>query len=159
MASRRLGGLQILALAMIRAYQRFLSPRKGFVCAYRVHRRHAAGCSALGYRAIRCQGLWRGLGILRLRLAACGALHRRCQEQQALRRPLAGQRGDCDLGCDGGDLGGCKSCDASDGRIFSRLIDGCSCCDCGCDGCGRDRKKSQSSSRTRYRKRRSSTRG
>ncbi|OYU25284.1 MAG: hypothetical protein CFE41_22090 [Burkholderiales bacterium PBB2] len=162
MPSRRPGGLQILALALIRGYQRFLSPRKGFVCAYRVHRRHAAGCSALGYRAIRRLGVWRGLGVLRLRLAACGDLHRRCQAEMAEvagvagsgRRPLAAQRGDCDCGCDLGDLGGCNSCDASDGsRIFSRLIDGCSCCDCGCDGWGRDRKKPPSKPSWRYRKR------
>lgn len=125
------GRLQALALALIRAYQSYLSPYKGFACAYRLHCGRA-GCSALGYRAIRGQGLWRGLGVLRLRLRRCGEVHRRCRQRSL---PgfggLAAQRGFCDLGCDAPD---CSACDAPDLRSFSRLIDSASCCDCcSCD--------------------------
>ena len=120
--------LQTLALALIRLYQRRLSPRKGFRCAYSVHT-GARPCSALGYRAIRWRGLWIGLMLLRQRLQRCGAEHRR----RAPPRPLLAQRGDCDLSCvdlpcDGGDAdcgrGAHGKCSALDGL---RVLDGCNC--------------------------------
>ncbi|WLI89874.1 membrane protein insertion efficiency factor YidD [Massilia sp. R2A-15] len=104
------------ALAAIRAYQRYLSPHKGFSCALR----GATGgrsCSAYGYRAIARAGLRQGLRLLRRRLKACGDKHRYGGG------PLSHQHGDCDpgcdLSCDTGDvvsdtcevLGDCASCD------------------------------------------------
>ncbi|VEB44117.1 Uncharacterised protein [Chromobacterium violaceum] len=50
-----------LALCLIRIYQRHLSPRKGFGCAYRAGTGRA-GCSGLAFRAIRRYGLRRGAG-------------------------------------------------------------------------------------------------
>ena len=57
------------ALRAIRAYQRHLSPRKGFCCA---HRGATGGdsCSAHGYRVIARCGLRKGLRLLRRRLEA-----------------------------------------------------------------------------------------
>lgn len=97
--------MKALALFAIRLYQRHVSPRKGFRCAYRAHTGRAS-CSALGYRAIRRHGAWRGYALLRLRLDRCGALHRR-------HRPVAwagAQAGFCDLPCDGLDAAG-TACD------------------------------------------------
>ena len=48
--------LRALALRAIGLYQRHLSPRKGFACAYRA-RTGGASCSELGFRAIRRFGL------------------------------------------------------------------------------------------------------
>ncbi|HXE37595.1 MAG TPA: membrane protein insertion efficiency factor YidD [Azonexus sp.] len=120
-----------LALAAIRLYQRHISPRKGFCCAYRHHTGHAS-CSALGYRAIRRFGLWRGIGVLRRRLGKCGVAHRR----YAVRRPaFHGQAGFCDLPCD-------LPCDFDASGCAGNLLADCSPCDCSGDW-GSSRKNKQ----------------
>lgn len=108
-----------LALALIRAYQRWISPRKGFTCAYRLHG-GGAGCSGVGARLIRRHGVWNGLPLLRERLRRCGEVHR----QWHAARPLAAQRGDCDIGCI--DLPG-LDCEGP-GRL--NPLDACDCCSC-----------------------------
>lgn len=113
------GPAAALALAAITAYQRWLSPYKGFACAWRVHE-GGASCSVLGARAIRRYGLWRGCGVLQLRLALCADCH--AEHHPAPAGPAVRQRGSapCDLPCDG-------PCDPS------------GCLDCGCDLCDRRR--------------------
>jgi putative component of membrane protein insertase Oxa1/YidC/SpoIIIJ protein YidD len=138
-----------LALAAIRGYQRWISPYKGFHCAYRVHT-GCASCSALGHRVIRRFGVWDGLPLLRERMARCGAVHEAHRQQQVMtaatvaaepRRLPAAQRGDCDLGCapdlpcDGHH--GCAGCDGPSGprgkacgiglRDVCDLADCCAC--------------------------------
>ncbi|ATD62555.1 MAG: membrane protein insertion efficiency factor YidD [Janthinobacterium svalbardensis] len=61
-----------LALWAIRAYQRYVSPRKGFSCVYRVLT-GGTSCSNYGYRVIARHGLRPGLVLLQRRLCACGA--------------------------------------------------------------------------------------
>ena len=119
---------QRLALSAIRGYQRYISPRKGFACAWRRHTGHAS-CSTLGFRAVRRYGVARGLALIRQRTRLCGVAHRRFSP--VLRRAPLSQRGDCDLGCDApGD------CD------FPRGMGAFSCCDgCSCDWPSRDSKK------------------
>lgn len=85
-----------LALAAIKGYQTAISPRKGFGCAYR-HYSGRAGCSAIGYRAIRRYGLLGGCIVLRRRIQLCGIAYRRSMQVQA--RSHVSQRGDCDLSC------------------------------------------------------------
>ena len=102
-----------LLLAAIRGYKRHVSPHKGFACAYRVHE-GCASCSSLGLRAISRYGAWRGLGVLRLRLAQC---HLVAEEQRARRfMPPIAQAGfcDCDVPCDASCVDGsaCDACDA-----------------------------------------------
>ena len=59
-----------LACNAIEAYQRHLSPRKGFDCAFRkLHGRKS--CSSFGKRAIARLGLMRGLQSLRRRFRRC----------------------------------------------------------------------------------------
>lgn len=131
-----------LLLALIRFYKRFISPHKGFACAYRVHTGHAS-CSSLGLRAIRRRGALAGLAILRERTYLCGVVHRR---HAAFVRPRIAQRGDCDPGCDanpGCDGPSCDGpgCDLLAGREdcrpfrwFSSCCDNLTCLDCGsCD--------------------------
>ncbi|MCP2040581.1 putative component of membrane protein insertase Oxa1/YidC/SpoIIIJ protein YidD [Neisseria sp. HSC-16F19] len=122
------------ALRLIRLYQRHLSPRKGYDCAYRVLH-GGSGCSGVGYRLIRRYGLIRGYGALRRRFAHC-----RAARAQLYKRAVGAayyQRGDCDLplpaDCGHADVGDCTN------RIDTRfLADWLGCCDCG----GLDHRKS-----------------
>jgi len=125
---------RLAALAAIRGYQRFISPHKGFACAWRVHT-GGASCSALGLRVIRRHGLWRGLQLLRERTYRCGVAHRRCGHARGPGiSALVAQQGHCDLSCDApADCSGpghchLPHCDLSPGE----------CCDCasGCGDCG-----------------------
>lgn len=97
--------MKTLLLAAIRFYQRIISPRKGFRCAYAACTGHAS-CSALGYRAVRRFGAWHGLLVLNGRLEKCGIAYRRYRPAA-----LQGQAGflDCDCGGDG-----CVDCDLAD---------------------------------------------
>jgi putative component of membrane protein insertase Oxa1/YidC/SpoIIIJ protein YidD len=105
------------ALGAIRAYQRHLSPHKGFSCALR-DAKGGRSCSSYGYRVIARCGLRKGLRLLRRRLHACGRQH------QLGGGPLRYQQGSIDPGC------------ALDGP------DVCDCCSSGCDlGSWRDSKK------------------
>ncbi|AVP99191.1 hypothetical protein C7S18_19360 [Ahniella affigens] len=91
--------MRALALLSIRLYQRYLSPLKGFRCAYCT----ATGrptCSNYGYRAIKRHGILVGIALLKRRLARCGDAAERLTA--ATRRPPLLQRGDCDPGCAGG---------------------------------------------------------
>jgi putative component of membrane protein insertase Oxa1/YidC/SpoIIIJ protein YidD len=112
--TRRPTPLERLALLAIRAYQRYLSPYKGFSCALRV----ATGgdsCSGYGYKAIRRRGLRVGLGLLRRRMALCG------HHAVAVRNPvLHPQRGHCDLDLLTGTVDAAGQC--CSGCDFTNLI-------------------------------------
>ena len=120
--------LRYLALCAIRFYQRHLSPKKGFGCAYRIVY-GGCGCSGVGYRLIRRYGVFSGCRLLRLRLARCRfAYVHYCAAAKpsapALKRVNGMayyQRGDC-VPCDGGclDVGGCDTCSLD-------LPDACDC--------------------------------
>ena len=111
------------ALAAIGAYQRHVSPYKGFCCAYRTHTGRAS-CSTLGARVIRRHGMFKGLLLLRERLRRCGEVYR--LHHSPAYRTLTAQRGDLDCGdCD---LSGCDVGDALD------LSDCCDCSGCGSPG-------------------------
>lgn len=89
-----------LALWAIRAYQRHLSPWKGYSCAYRVLTGRDS-CSAYGCKVIARHGLRPGLALLQRRLRACGERHRRYRELHPQARRSArhqAQAGFCD--CD-----------------------------------------------------------
>jgi len=130
--------MKFLVLLAITAYQRHLSPYKGYGCAYRIHT-GCAGCSALGYRAVRRYGVLQGWRVLQRRLVLCGVAHRRFSANPV--RPPIAQRGDCDPGCD---LPFDGSCDGPGGKgMAGRVCDGLSCCgDAGsCDGPDRKNRK------------------
>ena len=80
-------------IAAIRAYQRHLSPRKGYGCAYRLMH-GGSGCSGVGLRLVRRYGVWQGTLLVRERLRRCrtsrGALISRQPGRHA-------QRGNCDV--------------------------------------------------------------
>ena len=62
--------LDRLALVAIGGYQRHLSPRKGYACAWRIAH-GGPGCSGFAKQAIRDHGLFAALPIIRRRLSAC----------------------------------------------------------------------------------------
>ena len=132
--------MRTLLLTAISAYQCYLSPHKGFCCAYRVFTGHPS-CSALGFRAVRRYGVLAGLGILRRRIYLCGVAHRRYSPPH--KRSHHAQRGfcDCDLPCD-------LNFDLPSSDTCSRLTDVANACDCGsncgsCDWSERKRKKNE----------------
>jgi putative component of membrane protein insertase Oxa1/YidC/SpoIIIJ protein YidD len=133
-----------LALAAIRLYQKYISPHKGFCCAYRKHTGRAS-CSALGYRAVRRYGVLCGAQVIRSRTHLCGVVHRR-QRSELPVRSLHAQRGVCDIGCDlpSCDLPCNPNCDLPSLKGVSGVCDFLSCCDCGsCDWPNKKRKQSK----------------
>lgn len=121
------GHMKSIALLAIRGYQRFISPYKGFRCAYGLHTGRCT-CSGLGYRAIRRYGVVDGVSVLRERLFRCGQVHR---AHYIKPHALPKQAGVCDLGCI--DIGGC------DAHSGSGLCNVCSCLDCGSFGSSKSR--------------------
>jgi uncharacterized protein len=110
----------VLAQALIHGYRRYLSPHKGYRCAYGAHT-GLGTCSGQGLRIFSRVGLFKGLMLLRRQfdrctLAAHALREAAAERQRAQRLTMKGQRGfvDCDVGgCDGCDIGGCDapSCD------------------------------------------------
>ena len=108
-----------LALWAIRAYQRYLSPYKGFSCAYRVLTGRDS-CSAYGYKVIARHGLRAGLPLLQRRLRACGERHRQYralqpQARRDARRQAQAGYCDCDVpmvdcACDCADVASLADC-------------------------------------------------
>jgi putative component of membrane protein insertase Oxa1/YidC/SpoIIIJ protein YidD len=126
--------LRGLALVMIRFYQRFISPYKGFRCAYCAFTGNAS-CSALGYRAIRRFGAVRGVQVLRGRLVKCGVAYRRYSVPTTTL--LNREAGFCDCDPGGCDLPG--SCDGPDGG--KSCLNKLHCLECADCGWGSEKKK------------------
>ncbi len=137
-----------LLLAAIRAYQRHLSPRKGFACAYRV-RTGRASCSTLALRAVARYGVLRGLGVLDARLLRCRLAHEArgpCRVPRQTPRLSPSQAGFVDCGgCDAGDF--CSGGDVLDAALGCVMPDDCG--DCG--ACDRPRRKRPARARERDR--------
>ncbi|WP_165928645.1 membrane protein insertion efficiency factor YidD [Iodobacter fluviatilis] len=114
--------MRFILLLFIQIYKKYISPYKGFCCAYRAHTGRAS-CSTLGFRAIRRHGAFLGLAVLRQRMFRCGQAYQ--QHLNPYRHPQF-QRGYCDLPCD---------------------IDMCDAMDClsGCDWPRRKEKKNKHS--------------
>ena len=121
------------ALFAITLYQRYLSPHKGYCCAYRSYT-GGASCSVLGFRAIRRFGVWDGLALLRARLARCGVAYRRWVQA---RLPKRRQRGFVDGLCDP------TACIPGPGDLAGAACDPCAACDLAEWLCEREQKKDQ----------------
>ena len=125
-------GMKRLALLLISFYQRHLSPRKGYCCAYRTLH-GGSSCSHFGFRAIGRCGIFMGVLLLRRRFTKCSAAFQALPPRQSNLRGLQLQRGHCDLpvgDCHPGHAGGegwvseslnCLPCDSScDFRAWRR---------------------------------------
>jgi putative component of membrane protein insertase Oxa1/YidC/SpoIIIJ protein YidD len=148
-----------LLLAAIRAYKRLVSPHKGFACAYRVHT-GAASCSTLGYRAVARYGVFRGLGVLGLRLEQCRLKHERHGGRRLLAR--RSQAGFVDCACDASLCDG-SICDLCGGALdcldLAACIGDSDCADAAWyrrgagRGCGGSRRDGMPAPRERRRRR------
>ncbi|MDQ3059657.1 MAG: membrane protein insertion efficiency factor YidD [Pseudomonadota bacterium] len=89
--------MKAIALLAIRAYQRYISPHKGFCCAYSAHTGYKS-CSVLGYRAIRLYGVPGGITVLQKRFERCKAAYQ--QRRLTLGSARKRQQGFLDCSCD-----------------------------------------------------------
>ena len=105
--------MKTIALAAITLYRRYISPYKGFRCAYSVHTGRAS-CSVHGQRVIARFGLLMGLSLIKRRLQRCSQeYHRHLPKDGTGPAYLARrQAGFCDCDCDVGDVGSC-ACDGA----------------------------------------------
>lgn len=123
------------ALGGIWVYQHYISPHKGFRCAYSV-RHGGTGCSGYAKYAIRNHGLWRAVPIVRERLRACKAAYADLREQCHCANQPASQSHS--LGTPQRDAAK-QSQSARQRRRTKRdtCYNACSCCgDCGSSGLG-----------------------
>lgn len=120
--------LRLAAAGAIGAYQRHISPRKGFCCAYRAHTGRVS-CSEFGRRVILKLGLVAFFRLMPRQLARCRAAFAviRLDRRHGAGRPRGKDKrrswldrcdcGDCGPSpCDAGDCtpGGCDApCDCS----------------------------------------------
>ena len=111
------------ALGGIWAYQRYLSPRKGWRCAHAVLH-GGTGCSGYAKQAIRDRGLGAALPAIRARFRDCKAAH---GVLLARRAPHDDEPGDGDA-----DRDGRPDARRRGGRCIKRET----CVDAACDGCG-----------------------
>lgn len=139
-----------LACWLIGVYQRYLSPRKGFRCAYRVRHKRRASCSQFARRAIERLGLLPGVRLLRRRFDKCHHAkqvldYQTPRREEEKKRPAGGTGSswsttDCVSGCDPGvPVDVCDGVTALAhvaGNATSGLSDVASCdvgsCDAGC---------------------------
>ena len=110
--------MRFIALMLIRLYQRFLSPIKGYSCAYRVYTGKES-CSAYGYQAIARYGVVTGYQLIRRRMDKCTHVFELNRCTQSTTYPTSRfESGYCDGGCDG-------DCDAKDCLGACDLVDSC----------------------------------
>jgi uncharacterized protein len=109
-------------LLAIIAYQRYVSPYKGFHCAFHAHTGRET-CSGYGYRVFARYGTVRGWGLLRRRFGACSAAAQVLQAEAGARKVAASNRQAGFL-----DYGGCDvpGCDVPDCKL-SKAGDVCDC--------------------------------
>lgn len=132
--------MQRIALASISFYRAYLSPYKGFSCAYCLHK-GGLSCSAYGHRAIQRHGVLTGVRLIQRRLKQCGEIFRKHAAERTSGQVAAmhrrGQAGFCDVGCD---IGACDLGDLGGGACDVASNCG-SVGDCGSWGSREDKKK------------------
>jgi len=72
--------LRYVIILLINLYQKFISPRKNFRCAYHAYHGKST-CSGFGKRAISKYGVVSGFRILNRRFAACSIAAKAAEEE------------------------------------------------------------------------------
>jgi len=100
--------LRLATVSAIGVYQRYVSPHKGYCCAYRAHTGRSS-CSEFGRRVIGKMGIAAGIRLLFDRFAACAAAAEEIKKSDEKREenneacPLSGKEkaSTCANGCVG----------------------------------------------------------
>jgi len=100
--------LRLTAVSAIGVYQRYVSPHKGYCCAYRAHTGRSS-CSEFGRRVIGKIGVVAGIRLLFNRFAACAVAAEEIKKNEEKREenneacPLSGKEkaSMCANGCVG----------------------------------------------------------
>ncbi|MES2933063.1 MAG: membrane protein insertion efficiency factor YidD [Pseudomonadota bacterium] len=114
-----------LALLLIAAYRRWLSPLKGYSCAYRIYC-GGTSCSTYGTRAIERHGVILGVAILRRRFGRCSTAYYQYREA----RPISMRSSQAGF-CDGCDVPSCDFPCECGNREYCEYLDLCDCCNWG----------------------------
>lgn len=126
-----------ISLLLIDLYQNFISPYKGYSCAYRLATGEV-GCSGYGKKVISRFGLKTGYALLQRRFAECKCssealkkeLIHTYKQKRVINPKMGYQRGECD--CSGCDVPNCDMPDCNPGKNCSPF-DVCDIPDCGND--------------------------
>ena len=120
-----------LALLLISSYQKYISPYKGYSCAYRVATGDV-GCSGYGKKVIGRFGIIKGYALLKRRFIDCKICKDELDKEKShnhKKRFNHSQRGDCSgLDCAIGDCGLPNPGDACL-DLFGNATDAIECCD------------------------------
>lgn len=111
-------------------YQKHLSPRKGYRCAYSLEH-GGTGCSGAVLKILEENGLWHGWSLIKQRFEDCGDAAEKRKKRKKDKNNGGGSTNDCfpSVACDGAEgLCQCapklKKCDLPD-------LPDCGGCDCG----------------------------
>lgn len=127
-----------ISLLLIDLYQNFISPYKGYSCAYRLATGEV-GCSGYGKKVISRFGLKTGYSLLQRRFAECKCSSDQLKKElihnhapkKLLHPKMAFQQGFCDADCGGCDMPNCDMPDCGSKNCSS--FDLCDIADCGSD--------------------------
>jgi len=120
--------MKIIYRFMIGLYQKYLSPRKGYRCAYSLEH-GGSGCSGAVLNILETHGLFRGWSLIKHRFHECSEA---AEKRKKRKKEGSGSCPDCstvDNACEGANCGlgcanGAKKCDLPD-------MPDCGSCDCG----------------------------
>ena len=135
--ARPAGVAQRLALLLIGAYRRWLSPYKGFRCAHAALH-GGASCSQAVADIVAGHGLWQGRRHIRARFRACRAAYQALAANHTARRPPPQAhdpgRNRCARRCrDCADCSDCAGSAADTGSCLGKLpLRHCDDCACDC---------------------------
>lgn len=125
------------AIAAITGYQKYLSPRKGFSCAYRVLH-HSDSCSQHIKKLIAKYGIIDAIPLVRKRLKACKNAYIILKSETEEERKRRERKNRFDPGCDNCDLGCDQNCRCQPALkgCFTGCVPDCGCFDCDVGDCG-----------------------
>jgi putative component of membrane protein insertase Oxa1/YidC/SpoIIIJ protein YidD len=120
--------LRLAAAGAVGAYQRHISPHKGFCCAYRAHTGRVS-CSEFGRRVILKLGLGAFFRLMPRQFARCRSAYAAILAHNPHGAGKGRRKGRLHRALDRCDCGDCGSC----GDIGDCAPDGCDLpCDCSC---------------------------
>jgi putative component of membrane protein insertase Oxa1/YidC/SpoIIIJ protein YidD len=114
-------GLQaLLAIKSIQYYQKYISPRKGYFCAYRVLHNELS-CSNFCINEIERNGIFMGIRNTIDRLKACKIASSKLKEKRTNLKEKVGNSAK-------GNSDECKNLDTCDKLMFVELVGEAACC-------------------------------